>query len=90
MTNIDLKHNDCRNFIPVDVAKGICRRTEQLIVIDSPVCPNFTALPKCKNCSHFSASETEEFIGTCEAEKSKPWTYSELIAVTCEMYNAAK
>lgn len=90
MTNQDLKHNDCRNFIPVDVAKGICRLTEQLILIDSPVCKNFSVLPKCKNCCHFSPSQTEEFIGVCGAESNKPWTYSELIAVTCHMYSGEK
>jgi 4-hydroxyphenylacetate decarboxylase small subunit len=79
------KHNDCWNFVTVDVAKGICRRRGELVAIDTPVCKNFRPLPKCKNCAHF-APGSEEGIGVCGAELHKPWTYPELIAVTCEMY----
>jgi len=87
MSQDTFRHNDCRNFIPVDVAKGICGRQDKMVAIDTPTCECFQALPKCKNCAHFSAG-TEPGIGTCGAEPHKPWTYPELIAVTCEMYTS--
>lgn len=81
----ELKHSDCRNLVTVDVAKGICRRRGRMVAIDTPTCEGFTPLPKCKNCARFTPGCTEG-VGTCEAERHKPWTYPELIAVTCEMY----
>lgn len=80
-----MKHNDCRNFVTVDVHKGICRRTGELILIDSDVCPNFTELAKCRNCASYACGE-EENIGICRAEKTEHWTYPELMAVTCNWY----
>lgn len=85
MISVALKHNDCRNFVTVDVSKGICRRTGALVMIDTDVCPNFVALPKCKNCASYADSD-EEHIGFCRAEKTEHWTYPELIAVTCTWY----
>lgn len=79
------KHNDCRNFVTVDVSKGLCRRTGNLIMVDTATCEHFNELPKCKNCAAFACGESEG-IGTCKAEKHQPWTYPELTAVTCEMY----
>jgi len=79
------KHNDCRNFVTVDVSKGICRRTGDLILIDTNTCEHFTELPKCKNCAAFAAGN-EENIGICQAEKTEHWTYPELMAVTCAWY----
>jgi len=78
------KHNDCRNFVTVDVSKGICRRTGELIMIDTDTCEWFVELPKCKNCAAFVLDSEE--MGTCTAEQHRPWTYPELVAVTCEMY----
>ncbi|HCJ10746.1 MAG TPA: hypothetical protein DHW14_06240 [Clostridiales bacterium] len=89
VVKIDAKHMDCRNFCPVDVVKGICRKSGSKVIIDSPVCPKFEQLPKCKNCAHYTPSPTEEHIGTCGAAESKPWTPAELIAVTCENYQPA-
>jgi len=80
------KHSDCRNYCPVDVAKGLCRMSGGKVIIDTPTCPKFQRLPKCKNCEHFTPSPTEQYVGTCNADKSKPWAPSELIAVTCENY----
>ncbi len=80
------KHNDCRNFVTVDVSKGICRRTGEMIVLDSDTCEHFSELPKCKNCAAFARNGADE-MGTCQADKRQPWTYPELIAVTCGMYS---
>ena len=32
------KHNDCENFCPIDVAKGICRLTDEFVFIESQTC----------------------------------------------------
>lgn len=80
------KHNDCRNFVTVDVTKGICRRTGDLIMIDTPACPHFNELPKCKNCAAYACGQDEN-LGTCNAEKTAHWTYPELVAVTCDWYS---
>ncbi|MDK2824075.1 MAG: 4-hydroxyphenylacetate decarboxylase small subunit [Clostridia bacterium] len=79
-----LKHSDCRNFAPVDVAKGICRIKNELIFIDSSVCNKFVTLPKCKNCSNFVPDK--DHMGTCKGFKDNYWAYEENIAVTCEEY----
>lgn len=83
-----LLHNDCRNFCCVDVAKGICRRTEKMVLIDSGICPAFEKMPKCKFCANYAAGE-EEGTGCCKAEAGQPWAYPEMIAVTCKMFKPA-
>ena len=83
-----LQHSDCRNFCSMDVAKGICRRTQEVVLIDSQACSCYAQLPKCKFCAHFAAGE-QEGIGACNAEAGSPWAYPEMIAVTCEMFKPA-
>lgn len=82
-----LHHNDCRNFCAVDVAKGICRRTNEMVLIDTPACDAFQALPKCKFCAEYAGNGNG--IGKCKAESDEPWAYPEMIAVTCEWFKAA-
>lgn len=82
-----LTHSDCRNYCHVDVAKGMCRRTQDLVLIDDKSCECFVQLPKCKFCANYSS--TGEGMGVCKAEKGEPWAYPEMIAVTCEMFKAA-
>jgi 4-hydroxyphenylacetate decarboxylase small subunit len=79
-----LRHLDCRNFAAVDVAKGICHRTKNAVPADGDRCEHFVAVPKCKLCDHFAASE--QYLGACNASPHKPMTYPDLIAVTCEMF----
>ena len=81
-----LKHNDCRNFIPVDVAKGICSLANEMIIIDSGACPKFEQLAKCKNCRGF-VNPDKDNIGTCVGLNDGGfWALGETIAVTCEGY----
>ncbi len=81
-----LTHGDCRNFISVDVAKGLCRRTNEMVAINAASCDAYQQLPKCKFCSQYAAAA--EGMGVCNAEKDAPWAYPEMIAVTCEMFDA--
>jgi 4-hydroxyphenylacetate decarboxylase small subunit len=80
-----LKHNDCRNFCSMDVVKGICRRTGEMVLIDSDICSSYTQLPKCKICNYYVQGD-QDGIGTCNAEESRPWAYPEMIAVTCNLF----
>ena len=41
-----LHHRDCRNFAPVDVAKGICHRTKNMVPADGDQCEECVATPK--------------------------------------------
>ena len=85
--NTVLKHMDCRNFAAVDVAKGVCHRTKELVLADEEHCEHFVPTPKCKFCNHFVAGE--QYLGACGADPAKPMTYPDLIAVTCDMFVAA-
>lgn len=76
---------DCRNYAPVDVAKGICHRSKQTVLADDPNCEFFEPTQKCKFCAHYVPSQ-EEQMGLCGAVPNKPWTYPELITVTCEWF----
>jgi len=81
-----INHADCQNFIPIDVAKGICHANgDKIILIDSETCPQFAAVPKCKICKCFTNVD-ENNIGTCEASKNKTWTYADLKAINCGMF----
>ncbi|MFQ9524101.1 MAG: 4-hydroxyphenylacetate decarboxylase small subunit [Phascolarctobacterium faecium] len=46
-------HADCRNFTPIDVAKGICHANNDSIIFDGETCPMFTPIAKCKCCKCF-------------------------------------
>ncbi len=80
-----LRCNDCRNFCSLDVAKGICRLTQVIVLFDSNACSEYVQLPKCKFCAYFLTSD-QEGIGTCTADANRHWAYPEMIAVTCEMF----
>jgi 4-hydroxyphenylacetate decarboxylase small subunit len=80
-------HLDCRTFAPVDVAKGICHRTKELILADGAACEHYEQTAKCKFCESFQPEESP-FLGTCRAAKSQPMTYPDLVAVTCPQYVA--
>ena len=83
-----MKHMDCRNFAAIDVAKGICHRTKEVVLADGEHCEHWVPVPKCKFCQHFAAGE--DYLGVCDAVAGKPVTYPDLIAVTCEMFVAAE
>ncbi len=81
------KHSDCRNYAPVDVVKGICHRTKEMVAADAPHCEHYVQLNKCKFCARFTAAG-EEFMGTCNADGAGVWTYPDLIATTCADFTA--
>lgn len=83
-----LKHMDCRNYAAVDVAKGICHRSKELVLADAVHCEHFTATQKCKFCEHFVAGP--EYLGMCNVSARRPMTYPDLLAVTCQDFARAK
>lgn len=87
MKTENFKHTECRNYAPVDVAKGICHRTKEIVLADGEHCEHIEKIQKCKFCSQYTASK-QEFLGTCGAVISKPMTYPDLVTVTCEMFRA--
>ncbi len=84
----NLKHMDCRNYATVDVVHGICHRTKELVLADASHCEHFVATQKCKFCLHFAAGD--QYLGSCDATSSRPMTYPDLIAVTCENFARVK
>lgn len=68
----------------MDVAKGICHRTKDVVLADADHCEHFVATQKCKFCDHFAAGQ--QFLGICNAVPGKPATYPDLITVTCENF----
>jgi len=78
-------HIDCRNFAPVDVAKGICHRTKEPVPADGEACEAFALLPRCRHCGRYEP-DAKPFRGFCNAEPHRPMTYPDLAAVTCGWY----
>ncbi len=84
----NLTHMDCRNYAAVDVAKGICHRSKELVLADGDSCEHFVATQKCKFCDHFVAGA--QYLGTCDATPRRPMTYPDLITVTCTNFVRVK
>jgi len=82
-----LLFKDTRNYTPIDVTKGIDHVTGNIVLADNEAPAGYEIMPKCKNCSNFSADG--EQMGICEASMDEPkfFTYPELVAVSCNMYD---
>ena len=85
MKKSEFHHRDCCNFASVDVIKGICHLSKEMVLADSDNCINFEMLPKCAHCRNFSQSD-QEYLGICEVSPMKFMTYPDLIALTCENF----
>jgi 4-hydroxyphenylacetate decarboxylase small subunit len=83
-----LQHCDCQNFCSIDVAKGLCRRTGERVLVDGAACDCYVQLPKCKFCAHYAPGE-QAGLGICGAEPDLPWAYPEMMAVTCALFKPA-
>ena len=81
-----LLYRDARNYVPIDVIKGIDQLTGQTVMADKESPKDYEAMPKCKNCNNFKAEG--EQMGICESSISDPkfFAYPDMVAVTCEMY----
>jgi 4-hydroxyphenylacetate decarboxylase small subunit len=83
-----MHHRDCRNFAPVDVTRGICHRTKELVGADDDACPEFQLLPKCAHCAAYVSRDAA--MGECSAPAAGPafFAYPDMAAVTCVHYRA--
>lgn len=81
------KHNECENFAPVDVVKGICRLSNNIVPINSEVCAKFEAIPKCKDCTFFKNPD-KDGIGLCTGLTKEYWTAGNYNAGLCEGYKS--
>jgi 4-hydroxyphenylacetate decarboxylase small subunit len=81
-------HRDCINFAPIDVAKGICHRTKEIIQSDAGQCTEFRPIAKCKRCSHYTAEEGSIELGYCIVSLNIPPfpAYPDMVATTCADY----
>jgi hypothetical protein len=71
-------HFDCEAYRAVDVFKGICSRTEEIVPADGEVCEEFKPVKKCRLCKHYRA--TGDHLGVCKDEFI---AYPDLLAKTC-------
>ena len=79
------KHMHCRNYAPIDVVKGVCHVTKDVVQADDHACPSFDRLPRCSECGRYVAGR-DEYAGVCTAAPDRPMTYPDLVAVTCETF----
>lgn len=79
------KHSDCENCASVDVVKGICHLTNEIVMVGSPVCLKFEEIPKCRSCSFFKNSD-KDGIGTCVGLSKEYWTSDDYNAGLCNAY----
>jgi hypothetical protein len=82
-----LLYRDTRNYVPIDVIKGIDHLTGKPVMADIEAPDSYEAMPKCNNCHNFKA--VDEQMGICEASVMEPkfFAYPDMVAVTCEMYS---
>lgn len=87
MSGTEHIHSDCRHFAPVDVIKGICHKTKELIKSDGKACSSFERLSKCAYCTHYEKSEENAATGICQVSKNRFMAYAGMTSATCEDYN---
>ncbi len=76
---MNFSHKDCRNYLAVDVFKGLCKLDKENINADDASCKRFDLLEKCRYCSNYT--NVEEQMGLC---MNKIDAYPEMVAKTCE------
>ena len=78
----------CRDFAPIDVTKGLCHRTKELVQADAEACARFLLMPRCGHCARYVPGAAE--LGTCGASTQEPpfFAFPDLSAVTCPSYRA--
>ena len=81
-----IAYRDTRNYAPIDVTKGMDLLTKKIVMADADAPEGYEPIPKCKLCKKFT--ETDTFMGTCEASMNEPKfiAYPDMVATTCEMY----
>jgi 4-hydroxyphenylacetate decarboxylase small subunit len=78
-----VSHRDCRNYAPLDAAKGLCRKTSDLIPADEKICERFSCLPRCCRCTHYQADADKPLVGICGRSSNHFMAYADMTARTC-------
>jgi 4-hydroxyphenylacetate decarboxylase small subunit len=73
------EHLDCKNYLAIDVFKGICKVGKTNVNADEASCDQFEAIQKCRHCVSFSLKG--EDLGLCMDRYD---AYPEMVAKTCE------
>jgi 4-hydroxyphenylacetate decarboxylase small subunit len=89
MEALESRHFDCRNFAAVDVVKGICHRTKQMVLADGASCEKCTPLPRCGCCERYAPSDRAS-MGVCRATAADRMTYPELSGALCDGFTWKK
>lgn len=85
-------HVECKNYIHIDVDKGMCALTKKYVLMDgndSFACSKFVLMPACGNCDHF-VNPDKYGIGTCKGLEKENWAYSTCGAQGCKGYGEGK
>jgi 4-hydroxyphenylacetate decarboxylase small subunit len=87
MSSILITHADCDNFVSLDVAKGICRLTDEVVLIDSKVCSKLDQISKCRDCQLYSDDDGE--LGVCTGREKQYWVDGNYRAGLCKEFKRA-
>jgi 4-hydroxyphenylacetate decarboxylase small subunit len=85
-----MSHRYCRNYAPVDVAKGICHRSKELISADDDSCGSFEKMHRCMYCRNYRADESKPRLGVCGASPNGFAAYEDMVAVTCQSFESVE
>jgi 4-hydroxyphenylacetate decarboxylase small subunit len=85
MKTANLTYRDTRDYVPIDVIKGIDLRSHEVVMADDPAPAEAEAMPKCRLCKHYTPGE-DETLGTCEGSPDRFFAYADMVAVTCAMF----
>lgn len=83
-----MKHNECANFLHLDVEKGMCAKSKMIVPLDgagSDACPMFEEGFMCQFCKNFTP-EDKYGIGTCRGFEKEAWAYAQCGAFSCEKF----
>ena len=89
MKSENLAYRDTRNYVPIDVIKGIDLVTGEVVMADDQAPSKAERLPRCKFCAKYAPGK-EKGLGTCGADMNGFFTYGDLVATTCGMYEEKK
>jgi 4-hydroxyphenylacetate decarboxylase small subunit len=85
-----LLYKDTRNYVPIDVIKGIDHLTGLIVMADDEAPKDYEVMPKCKNCINFRTDGEQMGICECSLNEPKFFAYPDMVAVTCEMYSRCR
>lgn len=87
MGKTEYAHRDCRNYAPLDAARGICHKTKEVVAADEKNCECFSCLPRCCRCSNYAADESKPQVGICRRSPNNFLAYGDMTAKTCRDFD---